>query len=52
MSDERLTAVNKLTSQYEAMISDIRNSQEVQLKQKMLEYERKAKGYEKKLVEG
>ena len=42
---------NKLVSQYEAMLAEQRSNTEIQLKQKYIESERKAKAYEKRIVE-
>ena len=48
-NDEKLALTNKLTTQYQAMISDQRSSTEIQIKQKLIEFDRKAKAYEAKL---
>ena len=43
---------NKLTQQYEGMLAEQRSSTEIQIKQKLIEFERKAKAYEKRVQEG
>ncbi len=43
--EEKIALSNKLISQYEAMLSDLRSNTEIQIKQKLLEYERKAKAF-------
>lgn len=49
--EEKIALSNKLISQYEAMIADQRSNTEIQLKQKFVENERKAKAYEKRIAE-
>lgn len=44
--------VNKLTTQYESLINDQKASNEIQIKQKLIEFDRKAKGFEAKLKDG
>ena len=41
--EEKIAISNKLVSQYEGMLSDQRSNTEIQLKQKFVENERKAK---------
>lgn len=50
--EEKVALSNKLVSQYEAMLSDQRSNTEIQIKQKLLEFERKGKAYEKRVAEG
>lgn len=51
LQDEKLALSNKLTFQYESMLSDQKSNNEIQIKQKMLEFERKSKNYEKRISE-
>ena len=48
--EEKIALSNKLVSQYEAMLGEQRSNTEIQLKQKYIESERKAKAYEKRIV--
>lgn len=50
--EEKIALTNKLVSQYEAMLSDQRSNTEIQIKQKLLEFDRKAKAYDKRIAEG
>lgn len=47
-----MALTNKLTTLYEAMISDQKSSTEIQIKQKLIEFDRKGKAYEAKLKDG
>ena len=49
--EEKIALSNKLVSQYQAMLAQQRSNTEIQLKQKYIESERKAKAYEKRIVE-
>lgn len=51
MQEERVALTNKLVSQYEGMLSDQKSNTEIQLKQKFVQNQRKAKAYEKRLAE-
>ena len=50
--EEKIALSNKLTQQYEGMLNDQRNNNDIQIKQKLIEFERKARAYEKRLAEG
>ena len=50
-NEEKIGLTNKLTTQYEQMLSDQKNSNDIQIKQKLIEFDRKAKGYESRLKE-
>jgi hypothetical protein len=49
--EEKIALSNKLISQYETMLADQRSNTEIQIKQKIIEFERKAKAFEKRLAE-
>lgn len=50
ITDEKVAVTNKLTIHYESMINDIKNNNEVNMKQKLIEFDRKSKAFEKKLA--
>ena len=37
-NDEKIGLTNKITTQYQSMISDLKNSNEIQIKQKLIEF--------------
>ena len=50
INEEKITTTNKLTTQYQTIINDIKINNDITLKQKLIEFERKSKAYEKKLA--